>query len=77
MIRGLGLPANVVKPFHPDLVKLYRRRAATESAWDLRHEHPERIRLALLTFYCARCEARRSPSHVPLRSRNCTKSSRA
>jgi TnpA family transposase len=57
VIRALGLPADILKPFHPDLIKRYRRRAASESAWELRHEHPERIRLVLLTFYCARREA--------------------
>ena len=56
-IRKLGPPADILKPFHPDLIKRYRRRAATESAWQLRHEHPARIRLALLTFYCVRREA--------------------
>ena len=56
-IRELGLPDDILKPFHPDLVKRYRRRAATESAWALWHEHPDRIRLALLTFYCMRREA--------------------
>ncbi len=56
-LRALGLPADILKPFHSDLIKRYRRRAATEGAWDLRHEHPDRIRLALLTFYCARREA--------------------
>jgi len=39
VIRGLGLPAEILKPFHPDLIKRYRRRTATESAWELRHEH--------------------------------------
>ena len=54
VIRELGLPADIVNPFHADLVKRYRRRAATEGAWDLRHQHPDRIRLALVTFYCVR-----------------------
>lgn len=57
VIRSLGLPVDILKPFHPDLIQRYRRRAATESAWPLRHRHPERVRLALLTFYCARREA--------------------
>lgn len=54
VIRELGLPADIVNPFHADLVKRYRRRAATEGAWDLRHQHPDRIRLALVTFYYVR-----------------------
>ncbi|MBV9949960.1 MAG: DUF4158 domain-containing protein, partial [Myxococcales bacterium] len=57
LIRALGLPADILKPFHPDLIQRYRRRAATESPWHLRHRHPDRIRYALLTFYCARREA--------------------
>src|SRR5215218_7851564 len=40
----------------PDQVKRFRRRAAVESAWELRR-HPERIRLALLAFWCAPREA--------------------
>lgn len=57
VIRSLALPADILKPFHPDLIQRYRRRAATESPWHLRHRHPDRIRHALLTFYCVRREA--------------------
>ena len=55
-IRGLGLPAGILGPFHPDLVKRLRRRAATESPWELRR-HPDGIRLPLLVFYCVPREA--------------------
>jgi TnpA family transposase len=55
-LRALALPADILRPFHSDLVKRFRRRAATESVWELR-EHPESIRLPLLVFYCAPREA--------------------
>ncbi len=50
-IRALKLSPGILDPFHPDLVKRLRRRAATESAWELRR-HPDGIRLPLLVFYC-------------------------
>ena len=52
LLRGLALPPGVLCGVHPDQVKRFRRRAAVESAWELRR-HPERIRLALLAFWCA------------------------
>lgn len=55
-IRDLGLPADILGSFHPDLVKRFRRRAATETPWELRR-HPENIRLPLLIFYCMQREA--------------------
>jgi hypothetical protein len=55
-IRDLGLPADILGSFHPDLVKRFRRRAATESSWELRR-HPDDIRLPLLVFYCMQREA--------------------
>ncbi|MBF0374933.1 MAG: Tn3 family transposase [Alphaproteobacteria bacterium] len=55
-IRDLGLPAGILGSFHPDLVKRLRRRAATESPWELRR-HPDGIRLPLLVFYCVPREA--------------------
>ena len=55
-IRDLDLPPGILESFHPDLVKRYRRRAATESSWELRR-HPDGIRLPLLIFYCVPREA--------------------
>src|SRR5262249_36745351 len=43
-LRELGLPAGILKPFHGDLVKRFRRRAAAESVWEL-GRHPDEIRL--------------------------------
>jgi hypothetical protein len=45
-----------LKPFHAELVRRFRRRAATESGWELRR-HPDEIRLPLLVFYCVPREA--------------------
>ena len=56
LLRGLALPLGLLRGVHPDQVKRFRRRAAVESAWELRR-HPERIRLALLAFWCAPREA--------------------
>lgn len=56
LVRGLGLSSALLGDVHPDLVKRFRRRAAVESAWELRR-HPDRIRLPLLTFYCVPREA--------------------
>lgn len=55
-IRALKLPPGILGAFHPDLVKRLRRRAATESPWELRR-HPDGIRLPLLVFYCVPREA--------------------
>jgi hypothetical protein len=41
----------LLRGLHPNQVKRFRRRAAIESAWELRR-HPERIRWQLLAFYC-------------------------
>jgi Domain of unknown function (DUF4158) len=51
LLRELALPPGLLRGFHPDQIKRFRRRAAVENAWELRR-HPERIRLALLAFYC-------------------------
>ena len=56
LVRALALPAGVLDGLHPDLVQRFRRRAAVETAWELRR-HPDRIRLPLLAFYCAPREA--------------------
>ena len=56
LVRGLELSAEFLGGVHPDLVKRFRRRAAVESAWELRR-HPDRIRLPLLAFYCVPREA--------------------
>ncbi len=55
-LRELALPPGILKPFHAGLVKRFRRRAATESAWELTR-HPDEIRLPLLVFYCVPREA--------------------
>jgi TnpA family transposase len=55
-LRDLALPSDLLKPFHAELVKRLRRRAATESVWELRR-HPTEIRLALMVFYCVPREA--------------------
>ena len=52
ILRALALPPDLLRGLHPDQIKRFRRRAAVESAWELRR-HPERIRLPLLAFYCA------------------------
>ena len=56
LVRAVGLPADLLSTFHPDLVKRFRRRASVETAWDLRR-HSARIRLPLLAFYCVPREA--------------------
>ena len=55
-LRALALPAGILKPFHTELLKRFRRRAATETVTEL-GRHPEEIRLALLVFYCVPREA--------------------
>jgi TnpA family transposase len=55
-LRALALPAGILRPFHTDLVNRYRRRAATESIWELKRR-PDEIRLPLLVFYCVPREA--------------------
>ena len=55
-VRALALPTGILDDLHPDLVGRFRRRAAAETAWELRR-HPDRIRLPLLAFYCAPREA--------------------
>ena len=56
LVRALALPSGLLDGLHPDLVQRFRRRAAVETAWELRR-HPDRIRLPLLVFYCAPREA--------------------
>jgi TnpA family transposase len=56
VLRALALPPGLLRGLHPDQVKRFRRRAAVESAWELRR-HPDRIRLPLLAFWCAPREA--------------------
>ena len=55
-LRALALPSDLLRGLHPDQAKRFRRRAAVETAWELRR-HPERIRLPLLAFWCAPREA--------------------
>lgn len=55
-LRGLALPSDLLRGLHPDQAKRFRRRAAVESACELRR-HSERIRLPLLAFWCAPREA--------------------
>jgi hypothetical protein len=40
MLRALALPPDLLRGLHPDQIKRFRRRAAVESAWELRR-HPE------------------------------------
>jgi TnpA family transposase len=65
IVRSLRLPSDILKPHHPELIKRFRRRGATESVWELRR-HPERIRLPLLVFYCVPREAEIIDSLVEL-----------
>jgi TnpA family transposase len=51
LLRKLDLPRDVLRGLHLDQIARFRRRAAVETAWELRR-HPERIRLPLLAFYC-------------------------
>jgi hypothetical protein len=51
LLRRLVLPPDLLRGIHLNQVKRFRRRAAVESAWELRR-HPERIRWPLLAFYC-------------------------
>jgi hypothetical protein len=55
-LRALALPSDLLRGIHADQAKRFRRRAAVETAWELRR-HPERIRLPLLAFWCAPREA--------------------
>lgn len=50
-LRGLGLSPDLLGGAHREQVKRFRRRAAIETAWELRR-HTERIRLPLLAFWC-------------------------
>ena len=54
--RALALPPDLLRGVHPDQVRRFRRRAAVETAWELRR-HPDRIRLPLLASWCAPREA--------------------
>src|SRR5260370_3353748 len=56
IVRALKLHPDLLKQHHPELIKRFRRRVATEVAWELRR-HPEHIRLPLLVFYCVPREA--------------------
>jgi len=51
ILRALRLSPDILKRHHPELIKRFRRRVATEAAWELRR-HPDHIRLPLLVFYC-------------------------
>lgn len=51
LVRALVLPTDLLDGVHADLAKRFRRRAAVETAWELRR-HPDRIRFPLLAFYC-------------------------
>ena len=56
ILRKLGLPADILKPFNPALVRRFRRRSAAESPWKL-GRHPDEIGLPLLVFYCVTRES--------------------
>ncbi len=51
LLRRLALPPDLLHGVHPEQIKRFRRRAAIETAWELRR-HPDRIRLPLLAFWC-------------------------
>ncbi len=55
-LRALALPSDLLRGLHPDQAKRFRRRAAVETAWELRR-HPERIRFPLLALWCVPREA--------------------
>ena len=50
--RDIGLPVRLLDGIHPDHVGSFARRAASEDAWDMRR-HPEAVRYALLSCFCA------------------------
>jgi hypothetical protein len=56
MARAIGLPRDLLSGIHADTAKRLRRRAAVESAWELRR-HPTRIRLPLLAAWAGPREA--------------------
>jgi hypothetical protein len=56
LVRRIGLPRGLLSDLHPDAAKRLRRRAAVESAWELR-QHPRRIRLPLLAAWILPREA--------------------
>jgi TnpA family transposase len=56
LVRETGLPRDLLSGLHPDAAKRLRRRAAVESAWELRR-HPTRIRLPLLAAWVLPREA--------------------
>jgi hypothetical protein len=56
LVRGAGLPRDLLSGLRPEAAKRLRRRAAVESAWELRR-HPTRIRLPLLTAWVLPREA--------------------
>jgi hypothetical protein len=51
-IRALGLPPDLLNPIHPRVALRLSRRAATESARELRR-HPPHVRHALLAVFCS------------------------
>ena len=55
-VRAMALPTGLLDGLHLDLIGRFRRRAAAETAWELRR-HPDRVRLPLLAFYCVPREA--------------------
>lgn len=67
-LRALALPADLLRGLHPDQAKRFRRRAAVESAWELRR-HPERIRLPLLAGLPSRPSAASSMNWSRRRAR--------
>jgi hypothetical protein len=40
-LRGLGLPPDLLRGAHPEQIKRFRRRAAIETAWELRRHAPD------------------------------------
>jgi len=52
VVRGIGLNQGIINDIHPNHVATFARRAASEDAWDMRR-HPESVRYALLSCFCA------------------------
>lgn len=55
-VRAVGLPRDLLAGIHTNAAKRLRRRAAVESAWELRR-HPSRIRLPLIAAWIRPREA--------------------
>ncbi len=57
LLRSLALPPGLLRGVHAEQTRRFRRRAAIETAWELRRD-PERIRPPLLAFGAPRARRR-------------------